>query len=137
MRPLPVRLFSLVQVKAFAANVKPAGLWGSGDSPALHAFFVSAAVPRLFHKKNLTSIYLLFYRAKYFALPPTNKCVAAPVASYHCEFSSVEAAHLDIHTGGGKVHGRTTEGLGVCMEVVKHNGVENDRGMESSGRAVK
>jgi hypothetical protein len=50
---------------------------------------------------------------------------------------SVEAAHLDIHTGGGKVHGRTTEGLGVCMEVVKHNGVENDRGMESSGRAVK
>jgi hypothetical protein len=89
MRLLPVRLFSLVQVKAFAANVKPAGLWGSGDSPALHAFFVSAAVPRLFHKKNLTSIYLVFYRAKYFALPPTNKCVAAPVASYRCELSAV------------------------------------------------
>ena len=68
MRPLPgVRLFSLMQVKAFAANVKPAGLWGSGDSPALHAFFVSAAASRLFHKKNLASIYLVFYRANNFA----------------------------------------------------------------------
>jgi hypothetical protein len=53
-----------VKLKAFAANIKPAGLWGSGDSPALHAFFVSAAAPRPLHEKNLTSIYLVFYRGR-------------------------------------------------------------------------